>query len=93
MSLPSEVGRYLTRMRLEAGVTQKQVAERASMYPGVLSKIESGERSITGEEMQRIVMALDTESAHRFSRVWSQDWSNLERPPLGHPDEDLLWEG
>ena len=93
MALPSEVGRYLTRLRLEASVTQKEVAERASMYPGVLSKIESGERSITGEEMQRIVVALDTKSAHRFGRVWSQDWSNLERPPLGHPDEDLLWEG
>ena len=93
MALPSEVGRYLTRLRREANVTQKEVAERASMYPAVLSKIESGERSITEEEMQRLVAALDTKSAHRFGKTWSQRWSHLERPPIGHPDGDLLREG
>ena len=93
MALPSEVGRYLTRLRQEANITQKEVAERASMYPAVLSKIESGERSITEEEVQRFVAALDTKSAHRFGKTWSQSWSHLERPPIGHPGGDLLWEG
>ena len=93
MALPSEVGRYLTRLRQEANVTQKEVAKRASMYPAVLSKIESGERSITEEEMQRLVAALDSKSARRFGKTWSRRWSHLERPPIGHPNGDLLWEG
>ena len=93
MALASEVGRYLIRLRRNAGLTQKEVAERASMYPGVLSKIEMGERSITDDEMQRIVAALDVKDAHHFGKTWSREWSNLERPLIGHPDEDLLWEG
>ena len=92
MALPREVGRHLIRLRNEAGATQKEVAEGAEIYPGVLSRIETGERSVTDDEMQRIVAALDTRSAHRFHEAWSRVWTHLERPPLGHPSEELLWE-
>ena len=92
MVLPSEIGRHLIRLRNEAGATQKEVAEGAAIYPGVLSRIETGERSVTDDEMQRIVAALDTQSAHRFREAWSRVWTYLERPPLRHPSEELLWE-
>ena len=92
MTLPSEVGRHLIRLRNEAEVTQKEVAEKASIYPGVLSRIETGERSVTDDEMQRIIAALDTPSARSFSEVLARTWTHLERPPIGHPDEGLLWE-
>ena len=93
MALANEIGRYLSRMRAETGITQREIAERASIYPGVLSKIESGERAATDDEMQRIVAAIDTEDARRFGETWRRGWTNLERPPIGHPDEELLWEG
>ena len=92
MALPSEVGRHLIRLRNEAGVTQKEVAEKASIYPGILSRIETGERSVTDDEMQRIIAALDTPSARSFSEVLTRTWIYLQRPPIGHPDEGLLWE-
>ena len=93
MALVNEVGRYLNHLRTEARITQREVAERASIYPGVLSKIESGERAVTDDEMQRIVAALGTEGAGRFGQTWQREWANLERPQIGHPNEELLWEG
>ena len=92
MALPSEVGRHLIRLRNEAGVTQKEVAEKASIYPGVLSRIETGERSVTDDEMQRIIAALDTPSARSFSEELTRAWTYSQRPPIGHPEEGLLWE-
>ena len=92
MALPSEVGRHLIRLRNEAGVTQKEVAEKASIYPGVLSRIETGERSVTDDEMQRIIAALDTQNARSFSEALTRAWNYLQRPPIGHPDDGLLWE-
>ena len=93
MALANEVGRYLSHLRTEARITQREIAKRASIYPGVLSKIESGERAATDDEMQRIVAALDTEDARRFGQTWHREWANLERPQIGHPNEELLWEG
>ena len=93
MALAKEVGPYLSRLRVEAGLTQREVAERASLYPGVLSRIESGERAPTEKELERVVAAIGTEDGHRFGASLSLEWLNLERPPIGHPDEGLLWEG
>ena len=92
MTLPEEVGPHLIRLRKEIGVSQKAVAEKAFIKPGVLSKIEKGKRLANEDEMQRIVAALNTPSARSFSEALTRTWNYLERPPIGHPDEGLLWE-
>ena len=88
-----EMGPYLSRLRIEAGLAQKEVAELASMHPGVLSRIESGERPPTDGEVKRIVAALGTDDARQFGASVSLPWAYLQRPPVGHPDMDLLWRG
>ena len=93
MATAREVGPYLSRLRIEAGLAQKEVAELASMHPGVLSRIESGERPPTDDEVKRIVAALDTDDARQFGASVSLPWAYLQRPPVGHPDMDLLWRG
>ena len=93
MATAREVGPYLSRLRIEAGLAQKEVAELASMHPGVLSRIESGERPPTDDEVKRIVAALDTDDARQFGASISLPWAYLQRPPVGHPDMDLLWRG
>lgn len=93
MATAREIGPYLSRLRIEAGLTQKEVAELAAIYPGVLSRIESGERTPTDDEVKRIVAALDTEDARQFGAALSLDWTHLQRPPVGHPHTELLWQG
>lgn len=92
MVLAKEVGPHLIRLRNEVGISQKELAEKSSIYPGVLSRIENGERSATDDEIQSIIDALDTPSARCLGELLAKTWTHLERPPLAHPDEDLLWE-
>ena len=93
MATAREVGPYLSRLRIEARLAQKEVAELASIYPAALSRIESGERPPTDDEVKRIVAALDTSDARQFGASVSLQWAYLQRPPVGHPDMDLLWQG
>ena len=46
-----EMGPSLSRPRIEAGLTQMEVAELAAVQPGVLSRIASGERTPTDDEV------------------------------------------
>ena len=92
MVLPKELGVHLIQLRNEVGLSQKDLAKKASIYPGVLSRIETGERSATDSEMQSIIAALNSPSAHSLGQVLAKTWTHLDRPPLAHPDEGLLWE-
>jgi transcriptional regulator with XRE-family HTH domain len=59
---PSEqLGRLLTRLRNERGLAQKQVAQLAEINGSTLSRLESGDRGVTREVLDRIcdVLALD----------------------------------
>ena len=45
--------------RLEAGLTQKQLAERAGMKQSVIARLEAGGRTPTLETMRRLAAALN----------------------------------
>jgi transcriptional regulator with XRE-family HTH domain len=56
-----ELGRLLTRLRNERGVAQKRVAQLAEIDGSTLSRLESGDRGVTREVLNRVcdVLALD----------------------------------
>jgi transcriptional regulator with XRE-family HTH domain len=56
-----ELGRLLTRLRNERGLAQKQVAHLAAITGSALSRLESGERGVSREVLDRIcgVLQLD----------------------------------
>jgi transcriptional regulator with XRE-family HTH domain len=56
-----ELGRLLTRLRNERGVAQKRVAQLAEIDGSTLSRLESGDRGVTREVLDRVcdVLALD----------------------------------
>jgi transcriptional regulator with XRE-family HTH domain len=87
-----EVGRSLGRLRESADIRQSELASRLELSAAVLSRIESGERKASAEEVQRIVDAIGTTEALSLPSALSRQWAVLERPPLDHPDQDLLWE-
>src|SRR3954471_21010491 len=50
----TELGRVLTRLRNERGLAQKQAAHLAQIDGSTLSRLESGERGVSREVLDRI---------------------------------------
>lgn len=89
---PAEIGRHLMLVRERGGIKQADLARRVSLSPAVLSRIESGERSVTLQEVQEILVQLGTPEAADLSRALQRGWVVIPQPPLDHSDQDLLWE-
>lgn len=88
----NEIGPNLARLREAAGLKQVELASRLTMSAPSLSRVESGERSLTPDELQSLLAAIGTEQASRFSEYLGRNWLELPVPPLNHPKQDLLWE-
>ena len=88
----TEIGAYLARLREKAGLKQNELASKVTWSPAVLSRVESGERPLSSEERGSILDAIGTEEALAFKETVKRVWQHLPRPPLGHPDESILWE-
>ena len=87
-----EMGKYLARLRENAGIKQNELAKKITWSPAVLSRVESGERAVSSEELNSVLQAIGTEEALRFRETAGRDWRELHKPPLGHPDESMLWQ-
>ena len=87
-----EMGAYLARLRDRAKLKQNELASKVTWSPAVLSRVESGERPLSPEERDAILEAIGTEEALSFKETAKNVWEHLPRPPLGHPDEQILWE-
>ena len=88
----NEIGAYLARLREKANLKQNELAGKVTWSPAVLSRVESGERTLSEEELHAILDAIGTEEALDFKEAVERVWVHLPRPPLGHPDEQILWE-
>lgn len=87
-----EIAESLARLREQAGIKQAELARRITWSPASLSRVEGGEREVTREELQAILKAIGTDAAEKMSEALAREWTVLTRPPLGHGDQDLLWE-
>jgi len=54
----NRIGRQIRELRLQAGFTQEQLAERADMHPTYLGGIERGERNLSLKNLARVAGAL-----------------------------------
>lgn len=86
-----QLGRELARVRALAGLTQAQLSARLGVSQTVVSRTESGERRLESAELQAFAEAIGIEEAKGIETRRSRQWRALPRPPLGHPDHDLLW--
>ena len=66
---PVELGRHLMQVRERGGVKQAELAKRVSLSQAVLSRIESGDRPVTVQEVQDILAQLATPEAAELSKV------------------------
>ena len=91
MTTSTEMGKYLAHLRDKAGLKQNELAQKVTWSPAVLSRVESGERTVSPDELNSILEAIGTEEARQFRKTAGRDWRKLPKPPLGHPNESILW--
>jgi transcriptional regulator with XRE-family HTH domain len=87
-----EIGNRLAQVREAAGLTQADLARRITWSPAVLSRIESGERQLSADELKTLAKAIGTSESLQLSDVIERDWRIIPRPPLDHRDQELLWQ-
>jgi transcriptional regulator with XRE-family HTH domain len=87
-----ELGRRLMQLREAAGLKQAELARRITWSQAVLSRVESGERELSTDELQTVMQAIGTADALHLSEALAREWKEIARPPLDHPDQDLLWQ-
>ena len=92
MTTSVEIGRYLAHIREKAGLKQNELAHRVEWSPALLSRVESGDRPLSGGELDAILDAIGTPEALRLKDTADRVWKKLERPAMGHPDEQILWQ-
>ena len=91
MASSVQIGRYLSQLRERAELKQNELAQRMTWSAAVLSRVESGEREISQEELVNLLTAIGTEESQRFAKNIGREWNNLPEPALGHPEEEILW--
>lgn len=91
IALDRELGRELARARERVGLTQAELAARLRVSQAVVSRTESGARKLENEELRRFTKELGSEEAMALENRRARRWCELPRPPLKHPDHDLLW--
>lgn len=89
---PVELGRHLMQVRERGGVKQAELAKRVFLSQAVLSRIESGDRPVSVQEVQDILAQLPTPEAAELSKALQRTWKMLPRPSFDHADQDILWE-
>lgn len=85
------VGRYLAEVREEAGMTQSTLSSKVTLSTATLSRIESGEKTATEDEVAAVLRAIGTPRAKGLSDYLKQNWDQIERPAFDHPDREVLW--
>ena len=73
------VGKVLRRLRTESGLKQEKVAARLGTNQPMISKFESGERSLHLGEVYAYAEALGTTPQRILQEVWDS-----RRPPHGN---------
>src|SRR5918994_6391681 len=86
---PSEaLGRLLIRLRNERGLAQKQVARLADIDGSTLSRLESGDRGVTREVLDRICDVLQLDRHERLEVLTAAGFLNQDAAQI-LADDDL----
>ena len=86
------LGHHLARLREQVGLKQAELARKVTWSPAVLSRVESGERDLSAEELEEVLQAIGSEDALKLRERIQRQWQVLPQPPLDHPEQELLWE-
>jgi transcriptional regulator with XRE-family HTH domain len=86
---PSEdLGRLLVRLRTDRGLAQKQVANLAEIDNSTLSRLESGDRGVSRDVLDRICGVLGLDRREQLDVLVAAGFLTIEAAQL-LADEDL----
>ena len=68
----AELVRMLVAMRVKAGLTQRQLAERLGREQNYVGRIETGQRRLDLVELVRYCIACDVDAAKQIQRLISR---------------------
>lgn len=75
------IGERLRTIRKEQGLSQESLAERAELHNTYISQVERGEKNLTLETLEKILIALD---------VTFEDVFHLLQPSRGNRDTSTI---
>lgn len=67
MSIKVEVGKRIRELRNEMGISQEALANRAEIDRTYVTDVENGRRNISIENLEKLVIALQTEFKDFFN--------------------------
>ena len=82
-----ELGRLLTRLRNERGLAQKQVARLAEIDGSTLSRLESGDRGVSREVLDRICDVLELDRHEQLEVLTAAGFMNQDAAQLLADDD------
>lgn len=85
-----DLGAVLTRLREDAGLTQRDIAARLEIHQSRISRLESSEGDIDKGEAVAFLKAVGSPPAKQVRRVLETAWKHLSQPSLRHPNLDVL---
>jgi transcriptional regulator with XRE-family HTH domain len=83
----AELGRVLTRLRNERGLAQKQAAHLAQIDGSTLSRLESGERGVSREVLDRICHVLHLDRREQLEVLVAAGFLNEDAADLLADDD------
>lgn len=88
----TDVGTAVAEAREEAGVTQKEMAQRLKVHQSQISRLEGGDGKGETKDFERYLQALGSERALKLARILKVEWRHLSCPSLKHPNLEVLVE-
>ncbi|WP_316166755.1 MULTISPECIES: helix-turn-helix transcriptional regulator [unclassified Bradyrhizobium] len=92
MSRDAAIGSHLAALREQARLKQNELAKKLEWSAAVLSRVESGERSLTDDELDILLRGIGTPEAARLKEILARRWKRLPEPSLSDADADFLYE-
>ena len=88
----TEIDALLTELRDDAGLTQKEMAQRLNLHQSQISRLEGGESNAEIGDYIKYLCALGSEKAARLTEVLEVTWEHLSPPSMKHPNLEVLIE-
>ena len=88
----TDVGPVVAEVREEAGITQKEMAERLNLHQSQISRLENRNSQAEIGDFHRYLHALGSDRALKLAQVLEVDWRHLPCPSLKHPNLETLAE-
>ena len=88
----TDIGAAVAEAREEAGVTQKEMAQRLKVHQSQISRLEGGDGKGEIKDFERYLQALGSERALKLAEILKVKWRHLSCPSLKHPNLEVLVE-